>query len=58
MSENFIFIQIEDVIQNPEKTGSSNLPLILECDCYYNFNEVAKCILASGHTIKVWKGSG
>lgn len=49
-----IVIQIEGVtFKDVEEEGEKKFEL--ETDCFYNFDEVAKCILQSGYTIKAYK---
>jgi len=40
------FKDVEDEIQHEFQ---------LETDCYHSFNEVAKCIIESGYTIKAYR---
>ena len=49
-----IIIEIEGIyFKDVEKEGKKNFKL--ETDCYYSLNEIIKCILESGYTVKAYK---
>ena len=49
-----IMIEIEGIyFKDVEEEGEKKFELV--SDCFYNFQEVAQCILKSGYTIKAYK---